>query len=252
MTRNVLGALALALAAALALGACTPAPDDDVPEVTPTFKRTVPAWDFPETVPSIAPDGKRMNCNVEMTFCFEDLPGAMPLRTPFPPDPAMTERLADRRLSREEYEAQFLDYTACLTEFGLGFDVWDMSAPMISHGLHSVGNDWTTEAYRAETFCGDTYWQPVSHHWQAFEMPQPHLEEDVEHLLACMTEAGMTPVITAVPDDGPERALARHDLFEQGDKATSAGEVSQSVWDSCVEGTPSSIAEAAEQKENDS
>ncbi|QIK84518.1 hypothetical protein [Sanguibacter sp. HDW7] len=238
------------LVAALALGACTPAPDDDGPEVTPTFKRTVPPWEFVEMVPSVAPDGTRWECDADMSSCGEVVEGQLPPTVPFPQDPAMTERLSDRRLTREEYESQFLDYVACLEEFDIGVHVASMSTPMISFSTDAVPMDIESDAYRASTFCGDTHWEPVNYHWQAYEMPQPHLEEDVEHLLACMTEAGMTPVITTVPDDGPEQAFARRDLSEQIREEMFAGEVPMSVWETCIEGMPSAVAE--NEKEGDS
>ncbi|QIK84516.1 hypothetical protein [Sanguibacter sp. HDW7] len=252
MTRNVLGALALALAAGLALGACTPAPDDDVPEVTPSLARKAPPeWIFAEVTPTTGPDGRRYLCGATGT-CIEDKPGQNPMTDPFPPDPAMTERLKDRRLTREEYESQFLDYVACLEEFDIGVHVASMSTPKISFSTDAVPMDIESDAYRADRFCGDTYWEPVNAHWQTVEMPHPMRAENIEHIIACLTDAGIAPVVTAVPKEGPEQALALEDLDMQVWESAKAGALTMKQWDRCSDEKPSSLAEQAEQKDGDS
>src|SRR5699024_11047331 len=99
-------------------------------------------------------------------------PGQRPMVNPFPPDPAMTERMADRRL----------------------------------------------------------------------EMPQPFAAEDVEFLIGCLTDAGIAPVVTEVPDGGPDQALARDDLDMQVWETGSTGAMTRKQWDAC-DNMPSLVAE---------
>lgn len=237
--RRVLVAVA---ALALALGACTPAPDADVPDATSSLaRRTPPPWDLAEVTPTTGPDGAKYLCNAG-GMCIEDKPGQRPMVNPFPPDPAMTERMADRRLTREEYEAQFLDYKACMESFDIGVQVRSMSSPMISYSTGSVGNDFSSEAYRADAFCNDTFWHTANVHWQTVEMPQPFAAEDVEFLIGCLTDAGIAPVVTEVPDGGPEQALARDDLDMQVWETGSTGAMTRKQWDAC-DNMPSLVAE---------
>ena len=144
---------------------------------------------------------------------------------PYPMAESVRAALADDRLTREEYEAAFGEYQACMDRYG---------APLVDV---STGGDlihYASPGGEAETYCYETFYFPADVFWQTIEAAADVGADDVRLSIECLEAADIEPVVTVVPDGQRERNIAHRDLYDQITQLMLDGLLTREQYKVCV------------------
>lgn len=179
---------------------CSPSSDETAPEL-------------PATLQSAATGEPTKLCNETGTECVtgKDAEGG---RWPKDPSAKLQSLVADKRLTRDEYESAFGDFQACLADGGLELTGVDTTATYIAY-VAGVGGLWD-ECYEVHYSMADAF-------WQLYEEPRTDDAPAIKKYISCLDDAGVDHPAWKIPESRRDKAFLYDEVEEFVRGADAAG-----------------------------
>ena len=200
MSRSIQKMLIALAAAALLLSGCTQGATGD--DATPELPAA--AASGPTAGSSYA---KSCDEGGKCTEVSNTDGSAIDMRPPLVDTDVVKAVMADDRVTREEYETAFRNFSACMDGLGTPLLDVDTSRELI-HFVQS--NSWDPGGV-----CYRTLFDTIDSQWQMVETAKDDISADVEQFLVCFNAAGITPVVAEVPKTPRDQVAAFMALDQQ-------------------------------------
>lgn len=192
----------------IAAGCGVPQVDDERP-VLPTASASAPA-------PS-------PSCNPEGDVCVD---GSSDKRKVAPPSEKSTAMVADKQLTRDEYEGAFADFQSCVAKGGGELIDVNTGGDYIRYGS-------TTADGAVVDSCYWTHYHEADVFWQLYERPREDSGPAIEKLIACPEGTNVDPPKWKKPETLRERAFLYAEVGEFISDAWDEGLLTQQQGEAC-------------------
>lgn len=134
--------------------------------------------------------------------------------------------IADKRLTREEYEEAFADFQACAAQGGVELESVDTAALYIQYASTTAQEEIVAPCYEVHFFEADYF-------WQSYEQPREDLGPVIENFIACLDGTKVDPPEWKIPESRRARAFMLDEVKDFVSDAWDAGLLTHAQGEAC-------------------